>query len=722
MSITKIVPGQVHNNGITDGSIPITVPQLATYPCNFPVLAMVTPKGPLGQKYINTGDYANIYGNVQDTETPYYNVISALIHSLALGGQASLGMRRLTANKQVSRSAIGVKVIKQDIQQYKRDNTHHFVLDESGRRQPITDGDVTYAGYTFEHVILKSDHLGWSDGVGALKNVNGEEDGKQYTIYPLYELPSGIGDHYNQMGHFAGIPNNADWNGISEFVNRYGVYPYTMKLYELTKSGLPVLAKTLVNTEETSFTLFNMKDAQGVRYGLNTAIGNYTGASSNRPIVPRPAPFTEAHVYQNNLELLTKLVLETEMEVKPELLVYLDGVEPHKQINILTGVNHEGVPYYTLEIAGETRLFNLNSQLNSFGGISPFLNDEGKFIKVDGYSEDYWTETYDFSENPDPAKKTTLTRRDAWKITQELLLADLMSYRNSLEMKDWTRNRQSIIFDVGYNTAVKDELIQLLNVRKDQVAIFSDSEWLENYSIEQRYSTRQYLTNRLRLTPESTQSGTPASRAMIVMWSLKKIDEESGEDMPHVLDLATKFAQFGGNAEGRLLRQFCPDHGDNRIVSTMYGATVEIEDDELGASNFELGAVTLRPYNQTQLYRPALPSIYPHNDSVLKDFVTNFTAINAEKIIADSWTLVSGDTTISAEDYASIVKDSSEERIRDNLGAMIADARVEPSYNEGAPNGRSILNATGYLAFNKGKYMMNMSLVALNEQDLGQEG
>lgn len=717
MSITKIVPGQVINNGIEDGSLPVVVPQLANYPCTFPVLSMVTPKGQFGQKYINIGDFGDLYGNIQNTETPYYNPLSVLIHSLAFGGQASIGVRRLSANKEVSRSAVAVKIIKRDIQQYERMPNQQFKINELGKRIPIEGLGSTLPGLTIEHVILKPGAQGWEKGVGGLVTVTGEEDGVTTTLLPLYELSAGVGDHYNQMGHYAGLNPTADFTTINRFVKDTGVYPFGLKLYERTSSGIPVLAKTITSSIETTFTLFDVKDSLGVRYGLNLAIGNYTGRSSNRPMVPRAAPFESAYLYKDNVEELLKTIYQFESEHKPDNLVYKEGVEPHKQMNPFTAVNHDGVPYFTVEVVGETRLFNLNSQINSHGGISPFLNKDGKVPEVNGFTPEYFENKYDFSDNPDPMKKIELTRYDAWKISQSLILADIMEYRRSLEIKDWTRNRQSIIFDVGYNSEIKEELIQLLNTRKDQIGIFSDHEWLEPYTIEQRYSTRQFITNRLRLIPESALAGTPSCRASTVLWSMKKIDEESGEDFGHVMDLATAFARFGGNARGILMRQFCPDHGNNRILGTMFDPTVDLEDDELGAANFDLGAITLRPYNQIQVYRPALPTVYPYANSVLKDLTTNFTCICAEKIIADTWTLVSGDTTISAEQYASIVKDRAEERIRNNLGTMIAGVEVRTFYVEGTETSRAVLHATGYIQFNKGKYMLIMNLVALNEQD-----
>ena len=713
MSFTAIVPGQVRNQGIGDDSRAIVVPQLATYPCTFPVLGMVTPKGPLGQKYINMGDLGDIYGDVQDTDGPYYNPIAALIHSLSSGGQAALGMRRLTANKEIARVAVGVRVEAGAIQQYKRDAAQQFILDESGARVPVEAGETqTYQGFKLTPMLMDTTGIEYK----GLKPIVGEaaEGEPGFTIYPLYELPAGIGDIYNRCGHYAGLSSAADFQSIASFVSEYGVFPFTLKLYEKTVQGVPVVSKTLVNTEEATFTLFDMK-AKGVRYNMKEAIGAYTGATANRPMTPRPAPFYEAHVYVESIEAMAKALFAAEETAKPENLVYLEGVAPYKQINPLTAVNHEGVPYYAIEIDAPTRLFNMGAQLDASGGVSPFLTKDKRAPEGVTFSRQY---------NFDPANGPVeeLNRQDAWAVTQALYLADVMAYRKSLEMSDWTRNRQSIIFDVGFNTDIVEELIQLHATRKDQIAIFASAEWLKKATIAEHYSRQTFITNRLRLIPESEKYGTPACRASIAMWNCAKINEESGEEFSHVLDIAYAFALLGGNAQGQLIKSNSPDHADNRLLRTMFNPTVDLENDPLAAANFDNGAITLRPYNQEQLYRPALPTVYPHSDSVLKDLTTNFTAVNVEKIIADTWTLVSGDTTITAEEYAATVKDRAETECRKRLGSMFEDLVVEPTYNEGAADARSVLYVTGYVYFRKGKYMMDMSLVARNEQDLANEG
>lgn len=710
-----IVPGQARNHGILDDSRPETVLTLPKGPACFPVLSMVTPKGELGQKTVPLKDFGDLYGDIQNTDSPYYNAQAALVAALGLGGQASIGVRRCTANKQTARAAIAVRKFTASRPVWQRDEDGQFKLDAlTGKRIPEMEGEGDDAvqkvadQLVIEPIIL--DHIGTEFGALRKTVTNDGTVTGDIEIIPLFEFDTLPGDAYNASGFYAGVTANADWEAISRFVRDVGVFPYSLSLYERNVNGTPIVKKTLINTTSTTFTLFNAKDQRTkVRYSLRQALGAFTGEAANRPDIPSPAPFKAVFVYDKYLEALTREMYEVESEVAPTSLVYLEGVPFNRQMNPLTCTNHEGVPYFGIALEGATRLFNMNSFINATGGISPFLDDDGKLpVDVEG--------TYNF--DPALGQVDQLDTKDAWTVAQSLILADIQQYRTSLEMADWTRNRQSILIDVGYNSEIKYEMIDMLNTRRDQIAIFQASFWLENNTVEERYSIANTLSTRLRLTPESERHGTPACRATIIPWDAKIINEETGLDFPCSIDVAHKFAVFGGNEEGMLSSVNSPDHGDNRHLSIMHSPTVDLEDDRNAANNFNIGVSTLRPYdNGGVLYRPALVTVYPYPDSVLKNLVTCFVAICCEKVIMDTWPLVSGDTTISDEDVAATVKDRSEETCRKRFGNMFKTINVDTYYDENQPNSRSVLQARGYIEFFMGKYMMEMDVVARNAAD-----
>jgi hypothetical protein len=316
--------------------------------------------------------------------------------------------------------------------------------------------------------------------------------------------------------------------------------------------------------------------------------------------------------------------------------------------------------------------------------------------------------------------KFPMTNGQAWEVTNQLMVADLTTYVNGAEIKNYTRNRQSVFWDVGYSKAVKDVAEQLLGQRKD-VYFFGDATVWEPGVPNQLgdiYSRMASMVASLRLTPESEQWGTPTVRASINLIEAKLINEVTGGYFSGNLDLAYAFALFAGNNSGIITASASPDHGDNRILRTMHSPNIEFEEDDVANDNFENGGITLRPYDVEQLYRPCVVTVYNNVDSVLKDAVTAFLCICMEKILQDEWNTVCGDTSISAANYAALVKDGAERKCRDRLGGLVKNITVQTSYDETRPGGRAVMNAVVNGYFNKGKYMMNLDLFAYNEQDL----
>lgn len=710
MAFNKVVPGKAENYGMGDRSGTVTAPTMPSSPAHYTVLSLPTPKGELGMKFIDLGDLTSLYGDVTDVNTPYYNAISALIQMMSDGGQSTVGIRRVTANTVIARVAVAVAVTPNaKVPQYMRNTDGTYQIDQNGARIP--DADKTIAGYDWEVVLIDMADATTGE-YGALKIVTVDvSEGVKKTIYPLFELPAGIGDAYNRMGFQAGHDASTDWSSIASFVETYGVMPFGIKMYEKTKTGVPVYAQTQdTSALQTDFTLFNMRDENNLRYSLSQAVGAFTGNNVNRPHVVAAAPFYEAKVYQANIETVCRLLYQAEAAVEDSELVIVEGVQPFYQMNPLSLVNHKNIPYYAVNDQSKVSYFNLSTYMDAAGGISPFLTKDLKTpVPVAG--------TYEFDPAKNHGVSDSLNTEDAWTVTQALILPDILTYASSLETQDYTRNRQSMIWDVGYDSDIKDALIALWNSRKDICLVMHAGYWLKQTTQAQRYSLMESLTTKLRLYPESARYGTPAARAMVNLWDGKIINEATGLDFPLTLDLAYVFAQFGGASTGVVAAVNSPDHGGNRVLTKMYDPTVEFEADNPASNNFNEGALSVRPYNESEFYRPALPTVYGKTEPVLKDFMTVFTAVCIEKILQDTWNLVSGDTTITAETYLATVKDEAEAECRRRLGSMFTRLNIETFYDETSPNSRSVMRATAHVWFRKGKYMMDMDLLAYNEQD-----
>jgi hypothetical protein len=715
--LQKIIPGKVNNYGINDKSIPDYNVTQPTFPLHLPVLTMITPKGPLasdkGTSWISTADFIRTFGNVLDHHTPYYNPNALLLQQLIAGGQSAIGVRRVSANTKVARVAMSAFVQKVTIKDYQRDLAGNFVRDNTGAK--VETGEE-FEGLQIE---IKPDPDAATKEVGALTRrtiagtpaVGDVPAIPETVVFPLYEAIAGVGDEYNRSGLVTGVRNDmVNWRSIADFVTQTGVFPFDLKMFTESEAGIRTYAKTPARLESVSYTLF--KAEQGLQqFSLKNGFGQFTGANVNRKVNLVQQPFNSVYSYDDHITSLCQAMYAIE---KPNNSTLVEVSQfPFQQMNPFTCQNHTGAPYYALQM-GSSVAWDMSGAVKASGGISPFLGDDGKVPA--------WIDqpALDDPFNVLANAKYPLTAAQAWEATNYLIARDMTEYLAGTETKNYTRNRQSFWWDVGFSQEVKDLAIQLLSSRKDIIVVPDATVWEPGKTNELAdvYSRFTALAATCRLYPESEKWGTPTSRAAINLIEAYLIDERTGDAFSGNLDLAYAFALFAGNSRGTISAAFSPDSKDNRNLRTMHSPNIEFEEDFVANDNFNNGGVTLRPRNVETLFRPALVTVYNNPDSVLKDLVTNFLCVCIEKIAQDEWNSLCGDTSLSAGQYISLFKDNAERKCRDALGGLVRQITFDPSYDETQPGGRAVMNTIAHAYFNKGKYMMNLDLFAYNEEDL----
>lgn len=700
----QVIPGQVKNNGMNDASIPVYNPKSPTYPCHFPVFAAITPKGPLGHNVVATVDFTTKYGDIHDVNTPFFSPISLAIQSMAAGGQAAFGFRRLSGNTVLARKAICIKVTKGQSKKREREVDGHWKVDQSGNYIETAEMIDTY---TLSLVV--TDITGQE--VGALKKITDPASGPTVTsiTYPICEMIGGVGDVYNLNGFNLGVADTADWQNIADFVERNCVFPFRLREFTATRDGIISYAKTITNQDYTTLTFFDFIDANKTNYGPKAAIGAYTNGFVNRPVEVREAPLNDVFVYKAYVDELAKTLYALELSDPQNKLVKDSRFDnPYQQMNFLTAVNHMGVPYYKIRADDSMLVFLGRTNIFCEGGISPFKDNTGQWLVQLPASETIFGVE---------VSKASFTRKEGWEANQKLIEADLIEYANSALLKNWVVNRQSVIWDVGYNSKIKDQLIRVWEARKDQMLMLDASIYGTTMTVDQKYSLATSLVTKLRLRPESEVFGTGAVRAAVNLWAARYINDASNDRYSLNLDLIFAYAKHGGGSNNMLYPTRSPSSGENRVIQLMHDPDITIEDDDNAANDFSSGCITVAPYDTRRFYRPAIITVRNNPDSVLKDLDNVFTAIAIEKTCQDQWLLVSGDSTISSTDYVARTKDNCEKACRNLYSGMFSDIQVEGSYDESSPGGRAIMKLNVSVWFNKAKYMMEMSLNAYNEED-----
>lgn len=732
MTINKVIPGRVLNDGIVSGEDLPAVQPIISSPAHFPDFAMVTARGPVKRATVGTGGFNAKFGATLGANSPFYNPIALGISKISAAGQASFSFKRLTANEEYARVTVGVVVFKgQQVPNYERNGDGSYKLDLTG--QPVVDATTPKVPGVFVcPVILKSTidtpfgsakKLTIEAPAGLLVPADTEGD-----FYPLFELKSGIGNEYNSMYATVGHSVTTDWGDVATFIRDNGAFPFILNLGELLHSGQRVPAATVNGSLNVLFSLYPVQDDNEVRYGLPAAIGNFTGENVNRPVEVRPAPFDTAHVYEQYLNEVCGILFDAEHTTggQEAPIVRTNRMPAQAVMNPLSLVNQNGHHYHHVVFGGNldtadkklkgTRI-SLNHYLQANGGIFPFADKDGKYPAA----PDSWDEAKDGVWVTDLTSPIVVTHKQYWEMNQILLQGWLVSYRNSLDLQDVIRNRTSFLWDVGYNEAIKEELIQFLGKRKDLMVMLCATEYLVDKSIDQIYSTMQALNAKITSIPESEEYQTPTCRSSINLWDALVINEPLVNRYSLNIENMYAFAWAGGGQDGRIIASRMPDHEGNRTLRITHKPKVEFEADDPAANNLIAGAVTVTPLNVDQYCRPAYPTVYPITDEVLKDVPNVWKCIVAEKILQDLWIQVSGDSQIGRDGYVSFMKDNGETRIRELMGSVLGGWEVEPYFREDQPNSKSILYTRTHLWMGKAIYMMKSVLVSYNEDTLNTE-
>lgn len=725
-TFNKVIPGKVINNGIVSReTFPAGVPVISS-PAHFPDFASVTPKGTLKGGTVAVGTFNEKFGDITDAFGMYYNPITYAISQLGAAGQSSFRFKRLTNNTVKARTIVGLAIFKGDIPNYKRLPGGDYQTDAAGN-PVVDDAAPTVAGIWACPATAKT-----QGEVGSAKVLDVTAGDSTPLIpaatkgkfYPLSEVISGIGDAYNASYAAIGHGANTDWSEISRFVQVNGAYPFTLNLGTLLDSGLRVPANTINGTPDSTFTMFDVVTDTNTRYGLKTAVSQYTGNNVNRPVETVDAPYDDVYQYTQNIAAVAKELYDAEFQDdKQPPVVQSKRLPKFAIMNMFDLVDHFGKPYERIIFGGNldvadsltgTRI-SLNHYLPATGGVSPFADAEGNYPA----KPTTWIENIDgvwVTDTTDP--DAVVSAKQAWEMNQILLEAYLLEYQNSLDVKDVIRNRASFMWDVGYKQSIKDILIQFMSKRKDIIVVPCATEYLRNKSQDEIYSTATMLNARISMIPESEVYKSHACRASINLWDARYINEATWNRFSLNIDLMYAFAIAGGGADGKMFAAQMPDHEANRILRIAHDPQVQFEADDPAANNLINGSITVTPITESQFCRPALPTVYDNINSVLKDLTNVWKCVCVEKILQDQWIQVSGDPQLGREGYLARVKDQAEARIRDLFGSVISNWEVETSFREDAPNSKSVMYAVTRLWFGKGVYMMDSVLEAYNEDSL----
>lgn len=609
------------------GRPPVYVPQ--TVATHLPHIFGYAERG--GAKpVIASGDaFTSAFGaKTLQVGSKYFNHASVLANTVLGRGNAIMFHRIIPEDAKTARLLISADVVKDQIQQYQRDEDGFFKLDAQGAKIPVTGAGAKIAGHKIKWVLNRWAGVSTDDAFGAVTNKTGEllnEAAEPSTVYPILELEVSFnGEYGNNIGLRLDVPTTATVGA-----------PLNLTLSEQIKSLLYRFQLVeRADSESTAQPITGVRGDVSLDLALSEkAINRGTKAKVSfgdrfiqayqtvgQPgFVDQFGPFTRQKIYKANLEKLLKDIAEDEVEfgtlmaqVEDQIAEYLYGT------NLFTGVSVDNVPYYSVEIVGQRD-----------GGLS-FTSTSTHWATggADGTMSDA-----DFDE---------------------AVRSQLSAYgTNGIDLLDAALYPHSCWYDTGFSIDTKLAAATILGRRPDMWIVLStqDNALPQNTSADES-AMAVALRTALRVYPESEIYGTSVCRGIVIGHSGKLLDDTIYDGyLPLTIEFADRCANYMGAGNGSWRPGLGFDVNPNNLITLFDASTVNVTFKSAAVRNrdWDASLVWAQRFDRTSLFWPAVQTVYDDDTSVLNSPITMMAACELVKVCYRVWAELTGRSDLTEE-------------------------------------------------------------------------
>lgn len=656
--------------GINDqsrGSIPL---EAETFAQHLPLLRLFCQDGPSNTFYFgpNSGNFADIYGGeTLNRRSKYFNSQSLLAEQLLEQGNGFFVKRLIPDDAPPpARLALGIDIVEDDIPRtigtlngfdYPDDvvtNPDGFVLN--------ADGDIeTVPGYRARLVFIEDQDA----PVGGLRTVDGafvsERDGTQSRLYPLLELPTSfVGEGGQMKGIRMWAPTTNEAVPFDESVaNEFKTRVYRIQLVRRDETGgSPITVRTNTGEEyiDVTFAPGSYSPSTDREFYIgDILIDAYNDDGIATGTAPRFSPFSDIHVYQENIETVQQMIFDQELDsaVNPAASAYL---EAPGQIDIFSGREADGDQHVALHLEGPI-----------MGGLR--LSPDTVVYAAGGGDGTINLEEYERLVN-----------------RENLNFGELGDQYENLAYFPF-----SVVYDTGLSMDAKSNMMRILGKRADVRTVFTTYVETDGRAptVSEELSRVQALMADLRAYPESILYGTGVCRAEIIMQTGRLASGNYLKPVPQVIDYAVRWADFAGAGTGIMREGRDIDRAANKRVTLIRDHNVKFFNSRTQAELWDNGGTYTLTYDRRSQYYPAIQSVYADKTSVLVSPITVSICCDIIRLMRLVHAEYSGDTTLTpaqlAERCEQMTLDLTNNRYNDRVNIIpevyFTEADVERGYS-----------------------------------------
>lgn len=592
---------------------PVTAPEIT--PIHLPYVFIQGGRGKEDTLLLTGDALSTVYGDeMLNYRSKYASPATLIARQAASTGSAIFTKRLVSPDAKYARIRIGVEVVDDVLPVYQRNDDGSYKKDQNGDR--IQDGDKTTNKVKLRWVVnhdkdTSTPHEFGKDEktVGSMMATDGTT---QSSYYPILDgLVSWRGEEGNNIGFRLEAPTALSSNPTrTDIIERIGAFLYRIQFVERkTARTAPTVIRTISGLEQETFALqtgvIHPDDETDLSFDKVVVDAYEYDETGNTPIF---APMDQLHLYQSNIDEVVKRLYDAEKaNAENHLLTDVEFIEG--QMNIFTGVDYNGIPYYAVEVLDADE-----------GGV--IFDGSSTFYAIDGSDGTVDWDTFD-----------------------ALAQQQFASFGNMGEdLEDMAYYPFSIVYDIGYKVDTKKAMANVLSLRPDVMIIASTHTWKGvELNIDEESSMGAMLRNYYRLHPESVLYNTPACRAAVFMQYGESIEAPSLGKVPLTLEVASKLATYMGASDG-VIRGTRIDNNPGNVVTTMRKINKTYRNATVRDRDWENGLNYVQTYNRNSNFFPAWGTIYNNDRSVWRSLINVIIGCDLTRVCYRLWAETTGTT------------------------------------------------------------------------------
>lgn len=606
--------------GTDDQSVPDKVLTQAGVPIHLPLMFTFSPKGAVDEAYVVSGDNLKaMYGDeVLSLKSKYTTFNTPFLDLFNSNANEIMVQRIVPDDAKVASLRLYAEVLETKVPDYER-NADGSVLYENG--SPKVKGQIDG--------LLIAWHFGEiTDASGAFRNGNTFDGtltnaaGTKSKIYPIMDLAAPYpGGKANDFGLRLACGNEKSSTPVSaDIATTVGGRLLTLQFVDQTEEGMsPSIIRTVTGQTDVSFSFKPEAYYRPMRMDLDfedVALAAFRNTNPDPGYIPTLGPTKEMYVYRSNLELVLE---KAQGHIKDDADVGSDIY----MVDIFSGQNLQGNPYNGLHVDD-----------GSQGG--EILNENHTHYFIGGSDGTMDNATYD-----------ALVRKEMTKFGESVV-----NYFNLLKYPS------SFMWDTGFSTDTKEALTNYIGRMKNTNLVLTTHVYDQGTnSMQVEEAMKVALSAMLRALPESTRYGTSCMRGHIVGHSMFLSNSKYKERVPVSYSLASKFSKYAGSSQGKFLRRNKFTRGELTVITEGYEFNLDYKPFQVYVSDWEVGLISLRSFDQWRYHFPALYTVYDEDRSILNNWIVAPIIGNLEYLSEQVWAEMSGVSDMEDGQVLKMVRD-----------------------------------------------------------------